>query len=528
MFPSPSGRRINRLEPLILAVGIILRSARFLDDRPLWFDEVRVALNVLTRGPHEFFRSLDYFQMVPLGFLWSEWLVTRVAGTGEQALRLVPFVAGIAGLVAFARLARRLLNPGPALLATALASLSPLLIYYSSEVKSYSIDFLGAVVMMHCTLTILAGHSREAWIRWSVAAALSSLLSTAAPFYVLGCAIVIVASPPVGRSLGAVRRIVAAGAPAAFIFAIQLFTVYRSSGRMSLNTEQTYWTEDFADTHPLRALVHGIEFVRDFTADVLFAPGSRDLLPPKIMMVVLALCLVGAVALGRRSPGTLGMLLASGVLAGVASIARYWPLIPRLMLFFVPAVLVILAAGVAAVARLAPGKARAPVHVVASVALIVLSLLGAPAAIRADARFLGVSEAIRDVLAHADSQSTVYVSADIRDACRYYLFWHPDRGELGVVGRDPGPCALGQTHTVVGTWPQFVERDGDLGPVTLTPEWVEDQVQPILASAGTEIWLLIGDAAIQQALPARLEGAGATRIDDRTVRGVRILMYRRQ
>jgi hypothetical protein len=385
--------------------------------------------------------------------------------------------------------------------------------------------------MMHCTLTILAGHSRDAWIRWSVAAAFSALLSTAAPFFVLGCAIVIVASPRVGRNPGVVRRIIAAGAPAAVIFAFQLFTVYRSSGTMSLNTEQFYWTEAFADTHPLRAFVDGIAFVRDFTADVLFAPGILDRLPPKIMTIVLALCLAGAVALGRRSPETLAMLLASGVLAGVASIARYWPLIPRLMLFFVPAVLVTLSAGAAAIARLAPQKARVPVHVVASVTLIVLSLLGAPTAIRADGRFLGVREAIREVLAHADSQSTVYVSADIRDACRYYLFWHPHRSELGGTGRDPGPCALGNTHTVIGTWPRFVEPYGNpavRGPVTLRPEWIEDQVRPILASTGTEIWLLIGDAAIQRALPARLEGAGATRIEDRTVRGVRVLMYRRQ
>src|SRR5688572_33322344 len=90
------GRWIRRLELGILAVGIGARAVRFLEQRPLWIDEVLIALNVLPNGPPDFLQPLELSQISPVGFLIGEWLVTRAAGAGEQALRFLPFVASIA------------------------------------------------------------------------------------------------------------------------------------------------------------------------------------------------------------------------------------------------------------------------------------------------------------------------------------------------------------------------------------------------------------------------------------------------
>lgn len=129
--------------------------SRFIDPRPLWLDEALIALNILSRSPVDLSPLADS-QIAPLGFLWSEWLVTRLAGTGELALRFIPLVASVIALLSFARLAGRLLDARLAMLATALAAVSPLLIYYSAEVKPYAFDWMFAVLLMLATLDIFA------------------------------------------------------------------------------------------------------------------------------------------------------------------------------------------------------------------------------------------------------------------------------------------------------------------------------------------------------------------------------------
>jgi predicted membrane-bound mannosyltransferase len=133
MTEPQQARWFYRLELLVLAVGAGLRLARFMERRPLWLDEALLALNLLTRPPLGYLRPLEHNQVAPVGFLWGEWFAVQLGGTGERALRFLPLVGAIAALIAFARLARRTLEPGMALLATTLAALSPLLIYYSPK-----------------------------------------------------------------------------------------------------------------------------------------------------------------------------------------------------------------------------------------------------------------------------------------------------------------------------------------------------------------------------------------------------------
>ena len=84
----------------------------------LWLDEAATAQNILERSLSQLLTvPLDYGQAAPKGFLLLEWVVSRTFGTSDLALRLLPFVAGIASLFIFAGLARRLLNRAGALAA---------------------------------------------------------------------------------------------------------------------------------------------------------------------------------------------------------------------------------------------------------------------------------------------------------------------------------------------------------------------------------------------------------------------------
>ena len=520
---TPQARWVRGTEVVILAVGIGLRLARLLQARPLWLDESLLTLNILGTSPAGLLRPLDDAQISPLGFMWLEWLVTRLAGTGEHALRFIPFVASIVALVAFARLSRRILEPGAALLATTFAALSPLLIYYSAEVKSYGLDWLGAVLLMHATLTLIDDNSRDAWIRWSLTAAISALLSTPAPFFIAGCGFALLLAPEVWDRSRGLLRLAAAATPAVLIFGLHLLTVYDSSATTSFMQE--YWTATFIEPRVPSGLLQAARIAREYWVAVLFGTASADALPAKSMTIILALSALGALALGRRSLPTAVFLLGPLLFAGVASMAKYWPMTGRLMLFAVPAVIVTLSAGVALVARLAPAKVRAPLHALLALALIAVALRGVPRTMQVDPRFIDVPSVLRE--AHdAGPAAVVYLSADMVKTCTYYLAWHPDGADLGGVPASR-ECAFRDGQVVVGEWP-ILQAQGLQTDVTREIEaaWLEREGRRILEKRANEIRLFIGLPHLRTVLPSWLEASGAIRVSDRETKHLRIVGYR--
>jgi hypothetical protein len=74
--------------------------------------------------------------------MWLELAVSRALGFSEWALRLVPFLSGVAALLLFCRFATRVLPRRPALLAIAIFAASYYLVRHAAELKPYSTDLL--------------------------------------------------------------------------------------------------------------------------------------------------------------------------------------------------------------------------------------------------------------------------------------------------------------------------------------------------------------------------------------------------
>ncbi|HEU4453141.1 MAG TPA: glycosyltransferase family 39 protein, partial [Longimicrobium sp.] len=137
-----AARRRRRLVILAaVAAGIVLRLMQYAVNRALWLDEALLTANLLGRDWAGLFgRPLDYAQTAPWGFLAAEKLISLVLGTSEYALRLLPLIAGIAGVLLAPRVARRLVSRPAVPLAVAVFALAPYLVYYSSEIKQYALD----------------------------------------------------------------------------------------------------------------------------------------------------------------------------------------------------------------------------------------------------------------------------------------------------------------------------------------------------------------------------------------------------
>jgi hypothetical protein len=525
-------RWIRRLELGVFAVGIGVRLVRFLEVRPLWIDEVLIALNVLPSAPSDFLQPLAHAQISPVGFLLGEWLVTRVAGGGEHALRFLPFVASVIALIAFSRLARRTLEPGPALFATAVAALSPLLIYYAGEVKSYTLDWLCAVLLMHATLSVAEDPTSRAWMRWSLTAGFGALMSTAAPFFVAGCAMALLVVPAI-RAPRALLRLAAATAPAVLLFGVQYFTTYDSS--FTRAAMDSYWTREFLAARPAEAFGQVARFARTFVVDVVFGDRVADSMPRKSMTVIMLLSAVGALLMARRSLMVAAMVFAPALLAAVAALMHRWPLTSRLLLFLVPALVMSLSSGLSALTQLLPARARGAAFAGLSSLFLLGAAAGLPSEWNENNLVIALPDALRSVRENSTANATVYFSSDLVPACRYYLAWHSDRVELGGGAEGSARsdsttmCTVRGATTLPGTWPAFVRRPAGAPwdtPMPIQPEWLEAEGARILAATGSELWLILGHSRqLHESLPAWLEGHGLTRTSGQKRRTLLVVKY---
>src|SRR5881392_4485369 len=60
---------LYRIAKALIALGIVLRLARYLANRSLWLDEVLLARNILDRSFTGLLAPLDLNQAAPIGFL---------------------------------------------------------------------------------------------------------------------------------------------------------------------------------------------------------------------------------------------------------------------------------------------------------------------------------------------------------------------------------------------------------------------------------------------------------------------------
>lgn len=168
---------------VIVAVGVVIRIRALLEQRSLWLDESFVAANLPQRDLFELFAvPLDFGQSAPPGFLLMIWISYRLFGASEVALRLAPFLFGVGAVVLAKFAATKLFRSDVARITfLGIVSFSPVLVYYSQELKQYSVDAFATVA----AIWMLAnwGSQRNSWLFGLIGAILVQF--SLASFFVL-------------------------------------------------------------------------------------------------------------------------------------------------------------------------------------------------------------------------------------------------------------------------------------------------------------------------------------------------------
>ena len=144
--------RADQACAIVLSMGLLARFLRYLACYPLWGDEAFVAVNVFSRTAWGLRMPLAYEQVAPYGFLLSVWACVQALGASEYALRLTPFLCGMATLPIFAWGARCVLKPWPLVIAVGMMAASHYPIRHASECKQYAGDLLAATIIFAATL----------------------------------------------------------------------------------------------------------------------------------------------------------------------------------------------------------------------------------------------------------------------------------------------------------------------------------------------------------------------------------------
>jgi hypothetical protein len=514
----------------LLAIGVLLRVYFYADRRSLWLDEVWLALNIVTRSAAGLTRPLDFSQSAPLGFLWVEHLAARIGGVNELALRAFPLLAGCLLLVGLWMIARRLMGASGAALCLALASLSPLMIYYSNEVKPYITDALFAVVVMWLALDVLdAPDSRRAWVRLAVCGAVAILFSTPSIFMLAGAGMALVASPRIRSSRAGWLRLVVTGAAWVAMFAAGYLTIYRSTA--TSDYMQRIWSDSFLSLPP-RYLLYGLhQASRSFFNESLLAQ-DEVFVPRKANTLIAIFSAIGTIWLLRKRglPVTL-LLVAPCVAVFVASFAHRWPLVPRLMVFLVPTLTLLVAAGAVAAVQLIPPRTRGIVLAALGIVMIIPAAQWDAYTVQNPRRRDDIAPLIRELRANRSKRngSIVYVMGHAVVPWVYYTArWSQKEGATFRYATTRANTAEHfATRACIEQEPGLRAVFGGMGKGMDSDSTLAAEAAWLAAQPERDVWLLAitYEHKLVQKMDAQMAAHGATRTLERSRSGADMIRY---
>lgn len=403
----------KRLAWGIIAFGAILRAAQYLFNAALYVDEGALALNIIKRSFAGLLQPLDSEQAAPVGFLFLEKLAFLAFGESEYSLRLFPFLFSIVALYLFYEVARRCFQSWTVPIALAFFAVSGHVIYYAAQIKQYSGDI--AITLLIILLGLEHGSKQlNAW-RWTIFAAVGAIvvwLSHPSVFVLAGVGIALALSAMSEKDWPRFWKL--AGVYAVWVLSFAAFYLISLRNLSGNQTLENSWAKK-GTFMPL--VPHSIEDLKWYPGAVIKMFSNPGGLPfPVIAAIVFA---IGCVALFLKNKKQLLMLTAPLLLTMFASGLHKYPFGRRLLLFLIPAVLLVLASGIEYIINKKP-----PYSVAAGLAIAALLLFQPAGGATSNMLHPYARQDIKPIMAyvrdHKQPGDVVYVYHHQRESFLYY------------------------------------------------------------------------------------------------------------
>jgi 4-amino-4-deoxy-L-arabinose transferase-like glycosyltransferase len=216
-------RGLDRREAAALvaltAAGAALRFGT-LDAKGFWGDEISTVF--LVHRPYgDMLGQVARLESTPPLYYSLAWLWAKLFGTTEVGLRSLSALLGTATIPLAHGAARELVSRRAALFATALVAVSPVLVWYSGEARSYALLVLLAAAALWCFGRALRTSSAAALALWAVTSTLAILAHYFAIFLAAPLAFVLIRRRAGGRRAWAAVAGVAAASAATLPLALE-------------------------------------------------------------------------------------------------------------------------------------------------------------------------------------------------------------------------------------------------------------------------------------------------------------------
>src|SRR5437588_4369792 len=156
---------------LLIALATALRFWR-LRHQGFWFDEANTSQEVHFT-PGEMVTLLKHYESTPPFYYAVAWVWARIFGFGEAGLRSLSAVCGVLVVPVSYAFGSKLFSRRAGLVAAALTTTSPLLIWYSQEARAYELAVLLAGVSMLAFVYADEAPSPVALTVWVISSALA-------------------------------------------------------------------------------------------------------------------------------------------------------------------------------------------------------------------------------------------------------------------------------------------------------------------------------------------------------------------
>jgi mannosyltransferase len=168
-------QRANARSGLVIVTGLTVVAALLrlltLSQQSFWLDEA-YTVRLLRMPFGSMLSTIPKTESTPYLYYVLAWPWTHVFGTGEYGVRSLSAVAGIATVPVVYAAARRIGGARAGAIAGLLIAVSPVLVWFSQEARSYSLAGLLSALTVLCAAAY-ADTRRGAWLAgWAVSAAL--------------------------------------------------------------------------------------------------------------------------------------------------------------------------------------------------------------------------------------------------------------------------------------------------------------------------------------------------------------------
>lgn len=344
MNTPPAARNRQKLIDIftwsIIALGIVLRIAVYLQNRNLFIDEANLARNICYRSYTQLTLPLSFEQYAPPIFLWILKLFTSIFGYGEMAFRIYPLLTGIAALIILYKVLRAFVPANAAWYPLSLMAFSYIMVRYSSELKQYMPDAFVTLALLWLALKVDIDRYKPGVfaLLWLVAGSLAIWASMPAVFILPGIGLYYLLQAFKGKKYKYVAGIFFAGLCWITQFAYYYITVLQPQVNSQYLQEFHKPFFLFALPKKLEDMQHNIEVLNGVLGEVT---GFTAL---SLGFNILLIC-IGFIVFAKRETFRSLLVLLPLVLVILAAALNKYSLIPRVAIFTMPLTLIVIGKG---------------------------------------------------------------------------------------------------------------------------------------------------------------------------------------